>query len=156
MKLQYDFNPFKLTGIEVPKSKKSEALSEIKDYVKEQVLSYIGEGRSPVENGHWKRSLSPSYKKEKGLVSSSNFANLELSGDLLDHLEVKKKSESVLSLKVTGGKEIQGKAEGNQIGSYGREPNKSNSREFIPTEGRTFKQAIISGIKNILENYGED
>ena len=154
-KLSYSFNPFKLTGIDVPKEKRAEALKDVKDYVKEQVLSYIGDGKSPVANGHWKRTLSPAYKKQKSQTSSATFANLELDGELLDAINTKASKDKIV-LEVAGGKDVQAKAEGNQIGSYGREPNKSNSREFIPTNGRTLNQSIMNGVKSILRSYGED
>lgn len=154
-KLSYKFNPFKLTGIDVPKDKREDALAEIKDYIKEQALSYIGEGKTPVANGKWKRSLSPEYKQKKSTQSSVGYSNLELSGELLDNYETSIDGNSIIT-EVVGGSDIQAKAEGNQIGSYGRKPNSKNAREFIPTKGRSFRKEIIQGVKDILKSYGEN
>lgn len=154
-KLSYTFNPFKETGIDVPKDKQDDALQDIKDYIKEQVLSFIGDGKSPVANGKWKKTLSLGYKSKKSEQSSVGYSNLELSGDLLNHLDVNIKGNKVI-LKITGGSKVQDKAEGNQLGSYGGDPNPENAREFVPTDGRTFRKEIISGVKDILKTYGEN
>lgn len=154
-KVAFEFNPFKETGIKVPKDKKEEAQSRIQDFVKEQVLSYVGEGKSPVQGGPWKRSLSPEYKKEKSKVSSATFANLELSGDTLDSLDVRAVNSETISLEIAN-KAQAGIAEGNNIGSYGGAPDESKARRFIPLKGETFKKPIIDGIKKILRDYGDE
>jgi len=151
-KYGYEFDPLK--GSDVPKKEKPKALEEIAQFVKEQVLSYIGDGKSPVSGGNWKKSLTKEYKKIKGQESSVNFANLELSGDLLDALDVVVKSNGKLSLEVSG--DQAGKAEGNNIGSYGRDPNPKNARRFIPLSGETLKKQIVDGIKDIIQDYEKD
>lgn len=154
-KVAFDFNPFKETGISVPKDKKEEALSAVQDFVKEQVLSYIGEGKSPVAGGHWKKNLSKEYAKRKQNESSVKFSNLELHGDLLNALEVIEVNGSRLSLEVSGDEAP--KADGNNRGTYGKEqPNEANSREFIPKEGQTLRKEIWKGIEDILLDYAEE
>lgn len=154
-KYGFEFDPFKLTGVNVPKENREEALEAVADFLKESALSEIGAGRSPVQGGPWKKSLTPEYKERKKEESSSVTANLELSGDLLDALDVKARSMSKLFYGVEGSKELAGKAEGNNIGSYGRNPDEGKARRFIPEEGETFKPSIISGMRAILQEFEE-
>lgn len=153
-KVAFTFNPFKETGIAVAKEDKADALAEVKDYVLEQVLSHVGEGKSPVDGGRWKRSLTKEYAKVKKGQSSAKFANLELSGDMLDALDVAEVNSEKLSLQVKGAQA--GKAEGNNIGSYGKSADPSKAREFIPQPGGAFNNKIQSGIERILKKYEKD
>lgn len=150
-KIFYEFDPFEEVGMKPPANASRIVKEEIRDYVKEQVLSYIGEGKSPISGGAWKRSLSPEYKKIKKEFSSSLFANMELKGDMLDALAVTSKSGTKLSLEITGADEV-AKADGhnNFSGKSSLPP-----REFIPKSGETFKAAILDGIKAIIKRHGK-
>lgn len=156
-KVSYKFDPWELTGLEKPKdkSKISEAQAEIADYLLEEALGYIGSAKSPVAGGEYKSSLSPAYKKLKSELSSNTTANLELNGDMLDALEVKKLSNGTLEYGVFKKSEAL-KADGhNHSGVFGEST--LPKREFIPKEGQTFKRTIISGMKEILQSFeGED
>jgi hypothetical protein len=154
-KVAFEFDPLAELGIELPRNRRKEAREAIAEFVKESVLSQVGDGKSPVQNGPWKRSLSPEYKKRKGEESSANYANLELTGALLDALDVKVDGTRLV-LQVAGSEA--GKAEGSNIGSYGKGPDEGKARRFIPLEGETFTPAIWQGIRQILEEFkdGED
>src|SRR3990172_3509015 len=119
-KLAYEFDPFKRFGVEdkIDPDDIEKAREDIADFVKEMVLSKIGDGESPVRNGQWTRGLTTGYKKIKGEISSNNFANLELSGELVDSLDVRSKGDTRLVLDV--GSDQEGKDEGNIKGTYGR------------------------------------
>lgn len=156
-KVAYEFDPIQKVmekfGIEIPESKQAKAMEAIADYVKEEVLLRVGAGKSPVEDGPWKRGLSTPYKTAKGEISSANFANLELSGEMLDALEVVIANDK-LTLQIEG--EQAAKAEGNNIGSYGRDPNEEKARRFIPLDGETFIPAIWKGIAEIAKDFSND
>ena len=152
----YTFDPFELTGVRVPPSRREKAKEAVMNYLKEEALSWIGRGKSPVEGDVWKTSLSPEYRKHKAQESSSKFANLELSGDLLDHLDVADRAGKKLFYGVEGGRDLIGKAEGNNIGSYGREPVEDNARRFVPIDGETFRPAIINGMRKVLQEFADD
>ena len=153
-KVFYDFDPEEETGIKVPKAKRGEALEAVADFVKESVLSTVGSGATPVEGGKWKKSLSKAYKKRKGDVSSSNFANLELHGDMLDSLDVvKKRGPKPLRLLVDD--DQMDKADGhNNFSGKSKLP----ERNFIPdaSRGQRLSPKIRRGMKSILEEYSED
>lgn len=147
----YTFDPFKLTGVNVPAENRAEALEAVANFLKEEALMQIARGKSPVDGGPWKPTLTKEYKERKAQESSVVKPNLELSGDLLDALDVKKKSTNRLFYGVDS--DQAGKAEGNNIGSYGRDPDEGNARRFIPLRGETFTDKIIDGMREILEDF---
>lgn len=153
MRVRFTFDPEKATGVSVPKNSREEALQDVADYVKEQVLSRTGEGRSSVKGGRWKRKLTPEYLKRKKQESGANFANLELGGDLLDAFETGVQGRKVF-LAVEGDQAPV--AEGNLLGSYGREPDPSKARQFMPIGEQELAPEIMAGVKRILERYQED
>jgi len=155
-KVQFEFNPFK--NVKIPQNKRAAALKEVKSFVLEQVLEHVGEGRSPVKGGKWKRSLTKSYKAVKRTQSSVGFANLELSGDMLDALKVvQPRGTNKIKLSVKGVKQ-NAKADGNNRGSYGGSPDSRKAREFVPQKSKkqTFNNDIWNGIDEIVQDHGED
>jgi len=161
-KVSKEFDPFKRAerslGIRLKASTKRAARQEIMDFVLDSVLEDIGDGKSPVKGGAWRRQLTPEYRKgAKRENSSVTFANLELFGDLLDALKVKKAKGDKLSLEVSGAQA--GKAEGNNRGTYEKSrPIKGGKfkREFIPKANQTFKDEIWDGIEAIVQRHAED
>lgn len=154
-RIWYDFDPFDMfPDIKVRPGQRDAAKDEIAQFVKDQVLLDVGNGRSPVEGGEWKRKLSAEYAKRKAAEGGSNFANLELTGDMLDALDVVNGRGSKLRLQVEG-KEQVAKADGhNNFSGDSTLP----GRHFIPNadEDETFKARIRAGIRSILENYAEE
>lgn len=148
-KIFYEFDPFKEVGMKVPRGTIKAAKEEIATFVKEQVLSYVGEGQSPISGGKWKRTLSPEYKKFKSQSSSATFANMELTGDMLDALDVVSKSGKTISIEITG-KEQVAKADGhNNFSGDSHLP----ARQFIPKADQKLKKDILDGIKQIIESF---
>lgn len=145
----YKFNPIKDLDLEIPKDKRKEALEEAAVYLKEALLDYIGSGKSPASGGRWIKGLSKGYKEKKALESSSNFANLENTGEFLDSLSIDVKGNS---LEISFGDEFDGRVEAFQTGFYG-ESSKEKPRQIFPTDGKTFKQEIMSNLKNILKDF---
>lgn len=155
MAIKFDFDPEKLTGIKIPKKDRREALEEVADFVKEQILAKTADGESSVQGGKWKRKITKDYwKNVKSDESSANFANMELTGDMMDALDTLVVSGKV-RIQIAG--QEADKAEGNLLGSYGRSPDPSKAREFMPHKrGQQLSSDIVSGIAKILERYEED
>ena len=145
----YKFNPIKELELDIPRSNRKAALEDAATYIKEAMLDYIGEGKSPVEKGKWVRSLTKQYAKTKSEQSSANFANLELTGEMLDSLTVDVSGSNII---VDVGDDQRDKAEGHLTGIYG-DSNKIRPRQFMPQKGESFKREIMSNIKKILEDY---
>lgn len=149
----HELDVFKLTGVKVPKDKEEEALEAAASLIKESVLSYTGAGQTSVQGGKWKRKLTPEYAKRKSEESTANFANLELNGDLLDAFDVRVQGRKIV-MEVTGD-QVE-KAEGNLLGSYGRSPDDSKAREFMPHKrGQQLRKEIVSDLKELLEGYAD-
>jgi hypothetical protein len=146
----YKFNPIKELDLEIPRSHRREAMEAAANYIREAMLDYIGEGKSPVSGGKWVRSLTKEYAKLKSEESSAGFANLELSGDLLDSLIVESTTNSI-TIDVPSDQE--GKAEGHLTGVYGDHSKSIRPRQFMPQPGETFKRDILQGLKEILSEF---
>ena len=131
---------------------KTEAKEEIAEFVIDSILDSVGEGKSPVKGGRWKKSLSSEYLKVKKGFSSSGIANMELTGDMLDSLISKSKANSI----EVG---IFSKKEAPKAFNHNTRQSKANpnpQRQFIPTEKEKFKRNIESGIKEILKDHEKE
>lgn len=153
-KVVYEFDPFELTNLDKPgKQDRAKALDKIAEYVRDEILQYVGEGRSPVAGGKWKQGLSKEYAKRKGEFSSSTIANMELTGDLLDALEARVVGNKI-KVGWFGGDEA-AKADGhNNFSGESTLP----ARQSIPNvdENQTFRRDIVQGIKAIAKEFIED
>ncbi len=154
MKIEYKFDPFELAGIdrsELSKSKVDDVLETVSNYVLESVLSDVGGRRSPVTGDTFK-ALSPSYKAIKKKKGGTPVANLELDGDMLNALKIKK-SSGELSLFIPSGKQAL-KADNHNKFSPESKGTPVPARKFIPneSENESFRPAIIKGIKSIIKD----
>ncbi len=153
-KFKFSLNPFDELGINVPRATKKQALDEAKDYIRDAMLGYIGKGKSPVDGGKWRKPLTKDYALIKGAESSAVFANLELTGELLDSLEFKVKGNQII---IEVPKDQEGKAEGHLTGQYGsgKMKRKDYAREFMPVDGEKLNESIMRGVKKILDGYND-
>lgn len=153
-KVVFEFDPFEMANVDEPSSRadRSEALREIADYVKTEMLQYYGEGRSPASGGKWKQKLSPAYEKIKEDISGVDFSNMELYGDMLDAMEVKIVGGKIKVGWFTG--QEAAKAYGHQTGFEGHPTIKNGPvRQLVPEEGGKFKSDIVKGMKEIAQAF---
>jgi hypothetical protein len=148
-KIYFEFDPFEIVGVEAPEDPfdRATARREIADLVLGEVLDYVARGASPVKGGKWKYSISDDYADRKADWSNQLFANMEMTGDMLDSLEVWQ----------VGGKlrlGIRDKDEAKKADGHNNHSGKSRlpAREFIPKEGGTFKRPILSAIREIIRD----
>lgn len=156
----FEFDPFKVAGVDpdtIPRKDRGPVLREVATFVKEQVLSNTAAGEPSVEGGKWKRKLSPEYKDgRKKEESSVTYANLELTGEMMDSFDARVNvGAGTITLQV--GKDQEDKADGNLTGSYGKgRPDYSRAREFMPhRKGQKLSDEIVAGIKEIIERRGK-
>jgi hypothetical protein len=101
---------------------------EILDYILERTADGRGKGGKafPGYSESYKNSLDYKIAGKDGKV------NLRLSGEMLDSLDIieSKVGKIVIGLPKED-EELNAKAEGNILGSYGGKPNKSRARNFI-------------------------
>lgn len=156
----FEFDPFKLAGIDpddIPKKERKAALRDVATYVQEEILSNTAAGTPSVEGGKWKKKLSPGYKEVKKEESGVTIANLELTGEMMDSFQAKANiAAETITLKVSA--DQAGKADGNLTGSYGESrADYSRAREFMPHKrGQKLTEEIVDGIRDILERYKKD
>lgn len=152
-KVSFEFDPFDELGITPPKSRadRQEALERVAELVKTEVLEFVGDGKSPVQGGPWKRGLSPEYKKLKSKESSATFANMELTGEMLDALNAVVKRGNKISLEITGSQAPKADGHNNHSGD-----SSLPERRFIPKDDETFKKSIWSDVKRILQEYEDE
>lgn len=147
-KVAFNFDPFDMLGIDKPADKdQARAIAKsMAEYVLTQVVQTVGDGRSPVAGGSWKRSLSKDYKAAKVKQGGNPYADMILYGDLLTNLDCVVTRDGNLELRNTG-KEA-AKADGhNNFSGKSSLP----LREYIPKEGQTFKRDIMAGLRAIAE-----
>ena len=157
-RVEYVFDPFELVGIDPAKLKggaKDEALDEIADFVLESVLTDVGNQKSPVTGREFKR-LSKDYAEKKKAEGGTPVPNLEMEGDLMDSVRVKKRGRKLV-LTVDGELE-QLKADNHNKFSPESKATAVPARKFIPNaeEGESFRPDIRRGIKELLSDYLED
>ncbi len=91
---------------------------------------------------------SDEYKKsfEYKLAGKGSTVNLSLSGEMLNAMEILDNTDGELTIGYRDGDKFNNaKAEGNILGSYGRDPNPSKARDFLGiTDGE---------VENILKKY---
>ena len=152
-KVAYEFDPFQVLGLTPPKDRalRDEALERVAELVQTSVLEYVGDAKSPVKGGPWKRTLSPAYQKIKGEDSSSTVANLELTGDMLDALEVVRKRGTKLSLQIEGEEAPKADGHNNHSGD-----SSLPERRFIPKGRETLRDDIWRDVKRILQEYEDE
>ena len=150
----YEFDPFDIAGVDpdtLTASQRKAVLDEVTDFILESVLLDVAESRSPV-TGRAFKGLNKDYRAIKEDEGGTPVPNLELTGDLMDSLEVVKGKRGKLVLTVSD--DQQGKADGHNNHSG---DSKLPRRPFIPdaARGETFRPKIREGIEAIIEDLLE-
>ena len=111
-----------------------------------QERSIQGIGFNP-ETGRNKRF--PNYTKEYARFKGADISDVDLilSGDMFNAMQVLSNRPRQIVIGFENGTKENDKAEGNQLGSYGKEPDPKKARPFL---GLTKKD-----LEAILENYGD-
>ena len=73
----------------------------------------------------------PGYTEEYSSKKGSSQVDLTLSGDMLEAMEVIKKTRRTVEIGYKRNNPEVGKAEGNQLGSYGGSPDRKKARPFL-------------------------
>lgn len=113
------------------------------EYLVEQILSNVGDQKSPIDGSKF-QALSKDYKKIKKSDGAGDKPNLENSGKMLRALDYKV-TEDGLKLGVFG-KEAPIADGHNNLSGDSLIP----ERRFLPDKGETFKKDINKGIESII------
>jgi len=115
---------------ELPEGYKAEDLeaiaNDIRVFIKDRSQAGFG-----VKNG--KVFGFPEYNDDyrKNVKGGQRRVDLTLSDEMLNSIEILKISGRKVTIGFEAGSEVNAKAEGNQIGSYGRAPNPKKARPFL-------------------------
>lgn len=133
---------------DIPRSDRKAALSDIGEFIRDSILDYVGEGKSPVSGQGSFKKLNKSYADNE--KAGDRLANLDLNGDMLDALTFKTNANSG-TVKVGIFKKSEAiKAYNHNVGDT------LPKRQFIPDEKQNFKEEIRRGIRRIIDDYGQD
>lgn len=140
MSKDYPDSEFEVTIDERYTTEEREAIAaEIISHVRTRTLS----GKDA--NGKSFPKYSPAYTKSvdfKAAGKNKGQVNLRLSGDMLAYMELVKNQRGKLVIGYGEGNPQAGKAEGNQIGSYGRDPNSKKARPFLGIDPKTLSSIL--------------
>ena len=118
---------FKLNS-RISKDKTELIAEEVLDYIIERTKSGKGkDGKSfPSYSDSYKNSINYKAARKDGTP------NLTLSGEMIDSLKVLEVKNGSFTIGFSkSDKEVNARAEGNILGSYGGSPNKSKARNFL-------------------------
>jgi hypothetical protein len=135
---------FEIPGFEdVTPQLRESLVDEVGEYLLDSILDYVGESKSPVAGGKFKKELSEAYQK----VSGKKNANLDFTGSMLDSLEIIPNYDNgTITIGVFDSDETP-KAFNHNTGDT------LPQRQFIPGEDELLKAEILRGVKRIIEEY---
>lgn len=144
-------NKYTREKILLPKSIRPKDRVKIANIILEHIVSRTVSGLD--RNNKKFPNYQIDYANKKGVGKSD--VDLVLSGEMLEELALvsHKSGEIVIGYK-NPSDELAGKVEGNRIGSYGREPNKSKARDFLGIP-KDELDILISAIQEDVD-LGED
>lgn len=117
--------------------------------VAEEILNFIVERtkKGKGSDGEPFPGYSKSYKDslEFKIGGKSNKVDLTLSGEMLDTLEVLQAKKGKIVIGFPSGSEMNGRAEGNILGTYGSsKPNSSKARNFMELSNNELSKILKS------------
>jgi hypothetical protein len=137
----------------VPSERVAAVKKEVGDYLIEEILRHVGDGKSPVAGESWKK-LSQAYADEyKG---GNRTPTMQLFGDLLDSLTARDAGGTAIKLGHFGSEQAP-KADGHNQHSlearFWAASRDFPKRRYIPEDGQRFKSSIERGIQEIVDSY---
>jgi hypothetical protein len=130
--------------IEIPKQIKpadrEEVALEIIDFIANRTK------RNKDKDGRKFPNYTKDYAKIKG-TSRSN-VDLTLTGEMLDELKLISHRSGSLLIGYDRGSDINGKVEGNRLGSYGGSPNPSKARDFLGIREKELQDILMDYVND--------
>jgi hypothetical protein len=129
--------------VEIPDNLKPQERLQLADLVIEHIVDRTKRGLDKEGKGF------PKYSKEyiqsldfKNAGKSPSRVDLQLTGDMLAALKLLGNKKGEIRIGFENGTIENSKAEGNILGSYGREPNPRKARDFLGIENKKLKELI--------------
>ena len=148
--VKYDYKPPIPRGLD--SDQETELLDMIAEFIKEQVLLYVGDADSPVKGKKFTPLKSKEYKAKKKREGLPPIPNMEENGDLLDALDTIVIDNKI---RLTVSEDQQLKADNHNKFSAKSKKTPVPERRFIPNEkeGDVFKKPITDEIKKIIDDF---
>lgn len=127
----------------LPKGLTRQERLDIADLVIEFMVDRTGKGKDA--NGKAFPKYSKSYINSldfQNAGKSKSKVNLELSGDMLAAISLLDEKDGKIVVGIDPDSDEAGRAEGNILGSYGGDPNKSRARNFLGIKPSELKKII--------------
>lgn len=148
--VSFVFDPFEIAGVDkdtIRPSERERVLSEVSDYVINQVLIDTSKGISAVYGDSWD-PLSDDYKKFKKKEGKGSKANLEFCGDLLEAVKITTESDDTIKIYVSKSQSDKADGHNNHSGE-----SQLPLRRFIPgPDDSGWRDGINKKIKSIVNN----
>jgi hypothetical protein len=144
LKLDETSFTFELPDLDdIPEDRREELIEEVGQYLVESILDYVGDSKSPVAGGEFKKKLSEAYAR----FSGKEDANLDLNGSMLDSLEYVPDYEAgTVTIGIFNPSETPKSFNHNTGDTLPK-------RQFIPGKGEELQAEIVRGIGRIIEDY---
>lgn len=120
--------------IELPSWVNPDDVDEIGEAIVQFIRDRTDTGVGVTARGKgWAAKDFPDYTQEYADRKGVNVSNvdLQLSDEMLDALGVLKTGKRAVTIGYEAGDDLNGRVEGNRIGSYGRAPNPRKARDFL-------------------------
>lgn len=135
--------------VDIPEELSLSQREEAAQAMVDQIVNNAVEGKGVKgDSDKFTRAKFPAYSKAYEAKKGQKNVDLTLSGEMLSALKVISTKKGSVLLGFDNGSEANAKAEGNILGSYGREPNSKKARNFlglIPSEIRQIVSKIKKG-----------
>jgi len=109
-------------------------------------------------NGSPFKKYSESYMKSEAFKDAGNGKrpDLTLRGEMLSELSIISHKKGSITIGYSTDSDVAGKVEGNQIGSYGREPNPDKARPFIGLPESVLERLIAVVDVDIIDSESKE
>lgn len=131
----------------IPENRKESVKKEVGDFVVDEILRRVSDGKSPLKGTPKWKKLDKEYAAK--FKNGNRTPNLEFTGQMLNELRAQPTSDGVKVGYLSGApNDVLNKADGHNDHS-GR--SSLPKRRFIPTDNEEFYAEISRGIKSILK-----
>lgn len=136
---------------EVPREQRARVKQEIGELLVGEILTYVGDGKSPVQGQGSFKKLNKQYANEQ--KGGDRNPNLDLEGDMLNALTYKN-TRNGIEVGIFDSTQA-AKAEGHNTGFKGhpRLEGVAPKRQFIPDDDQGFKKQIEARVKRVIKDY---
>lgn len=133
-------------------SEKNEIKELVGEHLINNILEKVADSHSPVTGRKFKQLNEEYAEREK---NGDRDANLDLFGDMLNSLEYKVKRNGIEIGIYDEDQAIKSYAHNTGFKGHPVLADKGLKRQFIPNKGENFTKSVLSGVRDVIEEYLE-